>query len=123
LAVSTHAYFPFGFASDQKGTDKFTNLKDVDDTFARLNNKFILNGIPVIMGEWASTHKNNLDERVKHAEYYVKAATKYGIPTVWWDNGHYNYSATSSDIMGLLNRNNNTWVYPEILDALMRGKQ
>jgi endoglucanase len=55
LAVSTHAYFPFGFALDAAGTSIFSTT-DVDDVFARLNTKFISKGIAVVMGEWASTN-------------------------------------------------------------------
>jgi len=122
IAVSTHAYSPYSFALDQKGTDKFTDTKTLDDMFLSINNKFILKGIPVVMGEWASTNKNNLAERIKHAQYYVKAAKKYGIPTVWWDNGNFSDPASSSDIMGLLDRRKNSWPIPTLLDAIMSAK-
>lgn len=120
VAISAHAYIPYDFALNQAGTATFSDTKTIDDTFARLNNKFILNGVPVIMGEWASTDKNNLAQRLKHAEYFLKAAKPLGIPTIWWDNG--NYAAGSSDIMGLLNRHNNTWVYPDLLNTIMLNK-
>lgn len=129
IALSTHAYSPYSFALDQSGTDKFTDTKSLDDMFLSINNKFILKGVPVIMGEWAATNKNNLAERVKHAEYYVKGAKKYGIPTVWWDNGNFStpvipyVDKAPSDIMGLLDRNTNTWKFPTIVDAIMRGAQ
>lgn len=121
IAQSVHAYSPYGFALDQKGTAQFAGQAELDTMFDHLNKKFILNGTPVIMGEWASTNKNNLAERVRHAEYFVKGAKKVGIPTVWWDNGNMNYSTTSSDIMGLLDRKTNTMKYPEIVDAIMCG--
>lgn len=119
IAISTHAYFPFNFALEQTGTALFTNTKDIDDVFNRLRNKFILNNIPVVMGEWASTDKSNLGERVRHAEYYVRAGKNARIPTVWWDNGNTNLN--SSDVMGLLDRRNLTWVHPEILAAIING--
>ena len=119
IAVSSHAYSPYGFALDQKGSASFTGEPELDSIFDRLNKKFILNGVPVIMGEWASTNKNNLAERVRHADYFVRSAKKIGIPTVWWDNGNMTYSASSSDIMGLLDRRTNTMVFPEIVDAIM----
>lgn len=123
IAVSTHAYSPYSFALDQKGTDKFTDTKSLDDMYSLINTKFILNGIPVIMGEWASTDKGNLAERIKHAEYYVKGAKKYGIPTVWWDNGNFSKPTdpNASDIMGLLDRKTNTWTFPTLLEAIMHG--
>ncbi len=120
LAVSTHAYFPFGFALDQAGTSVFV-ATDVDNVFNRLNTKFISKGIPVVMGEWASTNKNNLSERVKHAEYYVKKAKSVKIPTIWWDNN--NPTAGTGDAMGLLKRSDNTWYYPTIVTAIMNGNK
>lgn len=127
IALSTHAYSPYSFALDQAGTDKFTDTKSLDDMYSLINTKFILNGIPVIMGEWASTNKGNLAERIKHAEYYVKGAKKYGIPTVWWDNGNFStpvvpfVSGAPTDIMGLLDRNKNTWAFPTLLDAIINS--
>ncbi len=123
IALSTHAYSPYSFALDQKGTDKFTDTKTLDDMYSLMNTKFILNGIPVIMGEWASTDKGNLAERIKHAEYYIKGAKKYGIPTVWWDNGNFSKPTdpNASDIMGMLDRKTNTWAFPTLLDAIIKN--
>ena len=69
------------------------------------------------MGEWASTNKNNLAERIQHADYFTRAARRLNIPTIWWDNGNAAYSTTSTDIMGLLDRTTNTWIYPDIVAA------
>ena len=119
VAVSAHAYSPYDFALNQKGSAVFSGQAELDGLFDRLNRKFILNGTPVIMGEWASTDKNNLAERVKHAQYFAKGARKVGIPTVWWDNGNLNYTATSSDIMGIFDRKTNTVSKQDIVDAIM----
>ncbi len=79
-----------------------------------------MKGIPVIMGEWGSVDKNNLADRIKFSEFYVKSATKYGIPTIIWDNGNF---STSGEVLGLLRRDTNTWAYPTLIDAIMRGAQ
>ena len=118
VAVSAHAYSPFDFALNQKGSAVFSGQAELDGLFDRLNRKFILNGTPVIMGEWASTDKNNLAERVKHAQYFAKGARKVGIPTFWWDNGNMTYTATSSDIMGIFDRKTNTVSKQDIVDAI-----
>jgi endoglucanase len=86
--------------------------------FTRLNQKFIQAGTPVIMGEWASTDKNNLAERVKHASYFARGARKAGIPAFWWDNGNMTWSATSSDIMGVIDRRTLAVAKPDIVDAI-----
>ena len=117
LAVSTHSYIPYSFALDSKGTASFSNTSEIDTTFAHLNSLFIKKGIPVVMGEWASTNKNNLTDRVNHAQYYVKSAKAAGFPVLWWDNQ--NFVANSSDAMGLLDRRALSWHFPEIVNAIM----
>lgn len=121
IALSTHAYTPYSFALDQKGTDKFTDTKTLDAMYSSMNSKFILKGIPVVMGEWASTNKGNLSERIKHADYFVKGAKKIGIPTVWWDNGNLSKptDTNASDIMAILDRKTNTWPLQTLLDTIM----
>jgi endoglucanase len=118
IALSDHAYRPWSFAGDQKGTSVFTGQAELDQLFARLNTKFVAQGIPVVIGEWASTDKNNADERVKHASYFVKGARQYGIPTVWWDNGNKTLTSTATDVMALVDRSNNTVAHQEIVDAI-----
>lgn len=54
------------------------------------------------------------------AIYVVKNCNKYGIKCFWWDQGgkyevDSKYGYTTG--MGLLNRYNLTWVYPEIVKA------
>lgn len=121
VALSTHAYSPYEFALNQKGTAVFTGQAEFDALFARLGSRFIQKGVPVIMGEWASTDKNNAAERVKHAQYFVRGARTAGIPTVWWDNGNMNWSASANDIMGIFDRKANRVARQDIVDAIMCG--
>lgn len=118
IAVSVHAYSPYDFALNQKGASTFSGQAELDEMFTRLNKKFVQAGTPVVMGEWASTDKNNLAERVKHAAYFARAARLAGIPAFWWDNGNMVWSATSSDIMGVIDRRTLTVSRPEIVDAI-----
>jgi endoglucanase len=123
IALSSHAYRPWSFAGDQQGTSLFSGQAELDQLFARLNTKFVAKGIPVVIGEWASTDKGNPVERVSHARYFVQGATKYGMPTVWWDNGNKTRTPTATDVMALLDRSNNTWVHQDINDAIFCGAQ
>ncbi|PLK48524.1 glycoside hydrolase family 5 protein [Uliginosibacterium sp. TH139] len=118
LAASIHAYIPYSFAMEYPGSSSFTDTALVDSVFAGLNTRFIAKGIPVVMGEWGTTNKGNYTERVKHAEYYVKAAAKLGIPVIVWDN---NIFTTGGEAFGLLNRSTLSWTYPEIVTAIMQG--
>ena len=123
IAVSAHSYAPYDFALNQNGSATFNGQAELDAMFDRLNKKFIQNGTPVIMGEWASTDKNNLAERVKHAAHFSRGARKAGIPAFWWDNGNMNYAATSTDIMGILDRRTRTVSKPEIMEAILCGSK
>lgn len=123
VIVSIHAYTPYNFALNKSGTNKFdstnsADTRDIHSLFESLDQYFIQKGIPVIIGEFGAMNKENLEARVDWAEYYVKTATSYGIPCIWWDNGVF---TGDGENFGLLNRRELTWAYPEIVDALMKG--
>lgn len=123
IAVSIHAYTPYEFsmahrASDVKewGTD--AEKRELISLFDMLERTFISEGIPVVLGEFATTDKENLAARVTHAEFYVAAAAERGMPTIWWDNGI--FKPYSVDTMGIFDRRALTWVHPEIVEAMVR---
>jgi endoglucanase len=124
LIVSYHSYAPYNFALN---TDKKFNTwskSSSDDTnpitsyINRANTIFISKGIPVIIGEFGAMNKDNIAARTEWAEYYTAQARAKGIPCFWWDNG---VTSGSGELFGLLNRSNNTFVYPKIVTALMKG--
>ncbi|MGQ1945720.1 cellulase family glycosylhydrolase [Geofilum sp. OHC36d9] len=118
LIVSVHNYFPYEFAlavtgfSTQWGTDaeKIALEAELD----RVVNKFINNGIAVVMGEWGSLNHDNLSERAEHAAYYANECILRGICPVWWDNGNL------SDF-GIINRDSYQWAFPEIAEAIVNA--
>lgn len=122
VAVSIHAYLPYNFAFNSNIGSQTTfvdsDKKYIDKLFKLLNSTFIEKGAPVVIGEFAATDKNNLADRTEYAKYYVQTAAHYGIPCSWWDNA--NFSLTS-DSMGLFNRRTLTFVYPEIVLAMLEG--
>lgn len=61
-------------------------------------------------------NRNNESVRAQWAEYYVGYAAEKGMPCVWWDNG---VTSGNGELFGLLNRNNNTWSYPLLVEALV----
>ncbi|MCL2719761.1 MAG: glycoside hydrolase family 5 protein [Treponema sp.] len=119
LIVSIHAYEPNPFCSPHShlgntSTWSANNTRDtrvIRDFFTPVYNRFIRNGIPVILGEFASWDKNNTGARAAHAEYFVNHAKSLGIPCFWWD----------ADGMSILNRYASTFDFPEIVNALMKG--
>ena len=124
VAVSIHAYAPYNFAMDTSeagvttwGTDQ--DKRALENVFNSLKTTFIDKGIPVVIGEFGSTNKDNLEDRVAHAEYYVQAAKQHGIPCCWWDNN----STGFKEGYGIFNRRTLEWGFPEILEALIKGTQ
>lgn len=120
VIVSIHAYLPYSLALDTNSSvSKFTDddKKTIDSVLKGLNDKFIKKGIPVIIGEFGWTNKNNDSERAKLAKYYVSAAKKIGIPCFWWDNG----ADDKGETFLLLNRKTLKFDHEEVLKALMEG--
>lgn len=119
IIVSIHAYSPYSFALDQSGTSSFTDADkaELDKNFDLIKTELIDKGTPVIIGEFGSLNKNNTGDRVKHMEYYISAAKERGITCFIWDNG----VKEGEGAFALLDRNNCTWYFKEIVDAAMNG--
>lgn len=120
LIVSVHNYFPYKFALAENNFDTQWGTDDekqaLDYELDRMVNKFIDNGIPVVFGEWGSLNHDNLEDRIRHAGYYAKGCIDRGICPIWWDNGNTKH-------FGIINRDNNQWVFPEIADAIVRASK
>ena len=120
LIVSVHAYTPYNFALNTQGTstwDVSKNAGDIDYLMKAINDLFISKGIPVIIGEFGAMNKENEDERVEWATYYLTKAKEIGVPCVWWDNNVY---SGEGEKFGLVDRRNLTYPYPELLEAMMK---
>ena len=133
IAVSVHAYSPYNFAMNVDTSNGATStysssIKDeLKNLFSTLKSNFRDKGIPVVIGEFGSTDKNNTAERVKWATDYTALAKKNNIPCVLWDNNAfavYNGSSIvlNSEYHGYINRKNNTVTSPakDVIEALMK---
>ena len=131
IAVSVHAYSPYNFAMNvgSGSTSTYTSSikSELRDLFNTLKSNFRDKGIPVVIGEFGSTDKNNTAERVKWATDYTALAKKNNIPCVLWDNNAfavYNGSSIvlNSEYHGYINRKNNTVTSPakDVIEALMK---
>ncbi len=122
VIVSLHMYTPNSFAMDANGTSTWGSDSDKSALDSEINivyNKFVKNGRAVVIGEFGTINKNNEEARAAHAEYYVKAARAKGITPIWWDNGQ--SASGQSESFGIFNRNNLTWTFPTLVQALARG--
>lgn len=124
VIVSIHAYTPYNFALNIKGTAEWSlsnpnDTSEIDNLMNNIYTKFIANGIPVILGEFgAMNKKENVIARVAWGNYYVSKAKEKGIPCIWWDNGAF-YG--TGELFGLLDRFFYKWQSPELIEALMKG--
>ncbi len=123
LIISLHDYFPFNFTmntGDGK-TAAWGSAQDKQamiDEFDRIHSKFVDNGTPVVIGEWASICRENTEVRAVHAKFFVEECVKRGFVPVWWDNGSFK---VGGDGFGLINRHNYEWVHNEIADAIVNA--
>lgn len=127
LIVSVHGYTPYSFAlqSPEEGssTDVFSienkmGISDIARMMKSLYEKFVAQGIPVLMGEFGSRDKGGNDQaRVEHAAYYIASARANGISCCWWDN---NLFTGSGERFGLLDRATLQWKAPKILEAMLK---
>lgn len=104
--VSVHYYDPYNFTLDenmtsatkQRGKYAVENSDNcgqedyVDAQMKKLNDKFVSQGYPVIIGEMGVQNKEHVSEtfgefRRYWCEYVVKAAKENGCIPVYWDNG------------------------------------
>jgi endoglucanase len=119
IIVSVHNYSPYPFCLEEPGVSSWGTDAEKSQIDAELNvlyNKFVANGRGVIIGEFASTHKNNTAARTAHAAYFASAAKARQIALVAWDNG---VSSGTRGSMGLYDRSALTWAYPTIADAII----
>lgn len=123
VILSVHAYRPYNFALNKTGTKEWSldNASDTGDIIQFMDNlygKFVLNGVPVLIGEFGAMNKDNLEARVAFSAYYTACARARGISCLWWDN---NAFAGSGENFGLLYRKSSSFTYPEIVQALVKG--
>ncbi|MBQ6553811.1 MAG: cellulase family glycosylhydrolase [Firmicutes bacterium] len=133
VALSVHNYSPYDFALNGKessaaqwGSD--SDKAQLESELKGLYYRFVSKGVPVVIGEMGATDKQNTAERAEWAEFYTKTAAEYGITCVVWDNNDiysdkYSNMGDSkySEHFGLLNRSDNSWYYPTVAEALVKG--
>ena len=133
IMISVHYYDPYYFclqetdAVSEWGTS--AEIQALKDQFARCYSKFVLNGYPVVVGEYGSidktidwtkngiSYKGNPDNeasRILYANEVCKAARSMGIIPVYWDNG-WNGGAG----FGLFDRSSVTVTQQGIIDGIM----
>jgi aryl-phospho-beta-D-glucosidase BglC (GH1 family) len=134
VIVSLHAYSPYNLCMpNDPGTQQITefgtrqDILNIQSLFGGIFEMFIDKGIPVVLGEWATGNKDNTEARIRHAKYYVAAASKKpGIVCLWWCTGDNRYAVSGAvEGLGLYDRFAEPRMrcyYPEILQSMIDGK-
>ncbi len=123
IMVSVHAYTPYVFAMQgEGGTALFSasHKSELDSLFRNLNVLFVKKGIPVVIGEFGCTNKDNIEERCAWAEYYISGAKLYGIPCIVWDNNS-ERGQTGEECFGLYERKSGEWLWPELVETMIQA--
>ncbi|MBR6616987.1 MAG: glycoside hydrolase family 5 protein [Oscillospiraceae bacterium] len=127
LMLSVHFYDPFQYALEEnfnttqwgrnaQGNCGWGNEDYIDELFQKLEDTYIKNGIPVVLGEFGAINKNSDSHRRYYMEYVVKAAYDRGIPPMYWDNGYDGQFG-----MALLDRYTGEILHEDILLAMLRA--
>lgn len=118
LALSVHMYVPYDFAMEYPGSVelKETHTRQLKYLMEKLDEKFVKNGTPVVIGEYGATNKNNLDSRVEWFRFFVGTARSYGMSCILWDNSG---TGAGTECFGFYNREDYSWYFPEILKTIV----
>ena len=89
--LSVHTYSPFWWAHDGRGS--YEGDEAIRNDLERVADYAHQLGVPVILGEWGSVRRNDHDQRVTHANDYVRIATEMrnrekpvAMACFWWDD-------------------------------------
>jgi len=112
IIAEVHAYAPYQFTATEFPNVTTWSHGDVSDVLRFVNDTFKGKGVPVIIGEFGAVPKNNEDEILAYAEYYINHANVYGIKCLWWDNG-------IAREFALFDRNTGEAVKSELVETLI----
>lgn len=135
IMISVHYYDPYNFALDEnpvsattqwgkyarEKVDTWGQEDYVDSQMKLLNDKFVSQGYPVVIGEMGVVDKNHIDPTMNEFrrywnEYVVKAAKDNGCIPVYWDNGF-----NGRNGLALFHRVSKKVTEPQIIEGMMRA--
>ncbi|CAM4025298.1 glycoside hydrolase family 5 protein [Roseateles saccharophilus] len=135
LMMEVHDYDPYDFtlndkssiwqwgagATDPAATETWANEAYTDAQFQKMKARFVDQGIPVILGEFAAIRRTEYADaetyRLAWNTYIARSAWTHGLVPVYWDAG----AARDNHSSGLFDRATGDQVYPAIVDALVNA--
>ena len=105
------------------GTHIYDGISNATIKFSNLNDAFVKKGIPVIVGEWGTINSSTNTEnvRIDYANSFLKIASDYGIPCLWWDDGGIFSSSSAVTNFAILQRNSGEWYFDELATVLIEN--
>ncbi|MBR6072206.1 MAG: glycoside hydrolase family 5 protein, partial [Acholeplasmatales bacterium] len=125
IILSVHMYAPYNFAlnADKNYTKFEESYKDeLSNSFKALYKRFSSINQHVIIGEMGIVNKNNTQDRIEWAEYYVTKARHFHISCVLWDNGIWDVTA-QGEIIGELHRKDLTWNIERLIQTYIKASK
>ena len=100
----------------------YDGINEANNKINNLYNSFICNGIPVVIGEWGliNSSVNTEAKRIEYATQFLKTASEYGIPCLWWDDGGIFKSSSAVTNFCLYKRNTQTWYFNDLVKAIIK---
>ena len=125
LIISVHCYSPYDFCLSDNMEDFDSSNKQhtssIDSVFKNIEELFLFNNLPVVIGETGATNtNNNTKARENWAEYMGKKAYEYGVPIIIWDNGA--YGTSGGECHAWINRRTCEWNFPTVIDKLFEAE-
>ncbi|MGL1888879.1 MAG: cellulase family glycosylhydrolase [Reichenbachiella sp.] len=125
LFVEIHHYDPYDFTLNATGCTQWdtgscswAGASYVEDLFSQIEQRWVNNGIPVIIGEFGASKREgdaqHTAERLEYLEFTVDAAKRHGMIPIYWDNGY-------APQFALFDRSNGGAIDQASIDALMAG--
>ena len=124
LIASVHSYAPSDFTFGPVDTHaEFGEAErgHVDWFWHTVDERFLQQGIPVIVGEFGSQNKNNEAARAEHARHFVAGGRALGVPSIWWDNYLFESENPYHERFGLFDRGTLEFRFPLILEGMMES--
>lgn len=138
LMMEVHFYDPWDYAGDVKsaywgepyksyGILSYGQEAHVDASFKVLKDKFVDQGVPVVLGEYGAnrhsmTNQVMIDSRAYYLEYVTKSAKNNGLIPFYWDNGGMGNGDTQ-DQFGIFDRKGLKVFDQSAVDGIMKGAE
>ncbi|MDO5292494.1 MAG: glycoside hydrolase family 5 protein [bacterium] len=97
----------------------YGELDKMETVFNRLNKTFVSNGVPVVIGEFASYTDMDVQKSLSYVKEFLTTAKQNGYAVIWWDKG-LNNDSEKANTRTLLDRSKLEWYDQVLVDAIIK---